>query len=216
MSKQFLILTAQVGTKGRIVEPSVKFDNADYIAFTDKKIDSKVWQIKDYLNFSTIDTWKHRRNAKVFKVLSTLMFPQYEYIIWHDSISKLIIDPKEIIKNREHLDLLFFKHPVRSCIYKEIQIVTELKYDKKETLVEQEKFYLDNNFPSDQGLTHCNIFIKKNTHETKTLELMWWEQICKFSSRDQCSLSFCLHQMKKTNLQYEVLSFQQKCLWFKR
>ena len=215
MAKQFLILTAQVGGKGRIVDPPEAFDNADYILFTDKKVESKIWQIKDYLNFSTIDpAWKHRRNAKVFKVLSTLMFPQYEYIIWHDSVNKLIVDPKDIIKNREHLDLFLFIHPWRSCIYKEIQACTELGYDKKEILVEQEKFYLDNNFPSDQGLIHADVFIKKNTPKTNILELMWWEQICKFSSRDQCSLSFCLHQMKKTNFQYEVLSFEQKSSWF--
>ena len=51
MAKQFLILTAQVGGKGRIVDPPEAFDNADYILFTDKKVESKIWQIKDYLNF---------------------------------------------------------------------------------------------------------------------------------------------------------------------
>jgi len=40
-------------------------------------------------------------------------------------------------------------------------------------------------------------FIVKTTNAVKELQLMWWEQITKFSSRDQISFPFCLWRMEK-------------------
>ena len=45
------------------------------------------------------------------------------------------------------------------------------------------------------GLFELPTFVLKNTPKIKELCLMWWEQICKYSSRDQLSLPYVLHRL---------------------
>lgn len=204
MQKKFLIVTAAIGEKGEIKDPEHVWDCADYIAYTNKETNSKIWQLRNPISFSTIDKWKDRRNAKIYKVLSTILFPNYEYIIWHDADSEVIKNPEEIIKGKEHIELFLNRHPRRDCIYKEFDRVKEVKLDCEHLLSQHKEFYLKEKIPAQQGLTEMKAFIRRNTPNVTKLELMWWEQICKYSSRDQCSFFFCLEKMKKDNLQYVI------------
>ncbi len=124
------------------------------------------------------------------------MFHYYEYIIWHDAAATLISDPKLFIEEHGDFDLLIGNHPWNNCIYKEIEAVKKLSYDFPETMDAQRDFYMKNNMPRDFGLWWTSSFVIRNTQLMKELQLMWWEQLCKFSSRDQCSLPYCIYKMK--------------------
>jgi hypothetical protein len=91
-----LILTAVTNSKDNLTNPYVVFDNCDYIAYTDKKYNVKTWEQRSIYEFSHIDNFNHRRNAKIIKVLSTILFPEYEYIVWVDANRQLIINPEMI------------------------------------------------------------------------------------------------------------------------
>ena len=193
MSK-FLILTANLGNKDILVDPLEKFDNCDYVAIVDRKYNTNIWEQYSYFDFSNIDDFKSRRNAKIYKVLSTLIFPQYEYIFWHDANHQLKYDPQLILDEYGDFDLLLFNHPHRDCCYKEMELISG-RLDSQSNIFQQHQHYQNQGMPKEFGLYEMTCYLKKNDPIITTFELMWWEQICKFSSRDQCSLTYCLWKL---------------------
>ena len=194
--KKFLVLTSITDGKDKLIDPPKVFDNCDYIAFVDKEYDVKVWEQRPVLKFSSLDKYFNRRNAKTYKILSALMFPQYEYIIWEDGNHQLKMDPQLIIDEYgEDNDILLFKHPDRKCTYEEMQAVSHWQLDNRELVEAQFRYYKSLGVPEKLGLYEMSTFIVKTTDATKEFQLMWWEQINKFSSRDQISLPFCLWKM---------------------
>jgi hypothetical protein len=199
MSSKFLILTANVGDRDNLVDPLVKYPNCDYLAITDNINECKIWNQVHPLSFSNIDNYNHRRNAKIYKVLSSILYPDYEYIIWSDANHQLNEDPENILKEYGDFDLLLFKHPHRDCCFDEMNIVKQ-HLDDPYLVQTQYNHYLNKGMPRNFGLTEMTCFIKKNNDKIKKLDMMWWEQICKFSSRDQCSFTYCVWSMRNDNL----------------
>jgi hypothetical protein len=190
--KKFLVLTSNIGDKNILKDPKQKFDNCDYLAFVDKEYDVNIWKQMPAFKYSLIDNFTYRRNAKPYKILSSLLFKEYEYVIWCDSNKNLNCDPEEIIKKYGDFDLLLFKHPERQCLFQEMKICAKWGLDDINLFKQQAQFYFDQGMPTDYGLFEMTIFIKKNSPKIMNFDLMWWEQISKFSSRDQCSLTYCL------------------------
>jgi hypothetical protein len=200
--KKFLLLTSITNNKDTLTDPKFVFDNCDYVAITDRKYDVNIWKQEPILRFSTIDEYHHRRNAKIYKILNNILFPNYEYIIWIDGTHELKVNPQDILNEYGEADLYCFNHPVRNCVLKEIKAVINLDDIKK--LEQQYKFYIQNKMPKNYGLMELSSFMIHNNPKIKILSLAWWEQICKFSSRDQCSLPYCLWQMEKNNLKVDI------------
>jgi hypothetical protein len=193
---KFLVLTAIAGNKCILRDPIQKFDNCDYLAFVDTKFDVNIWNQKPLIEYTTIDNFKNRRNAKIYKILSSILFNSYEYIIWCDGNKNLNVNPESILQKYGDGDLYFFKHPERNCIYREIHTCCTLGLDDPNLLKTQAFFYASQNMPEYYGLFEVPTFIKKVSEKIMKFDLMWWEQILKFSSRDQCSLNYCLWKMK--------------------
>ena len=203
--KKFLVLTAISGKKDKLKDPPTAFENCNYLAFVEEiDPDIKIWNQQVLLPFSSIDCYENRRNAKIYKILSTLLFPSYSYIIWSDGTHQLNTDPAKIIQEYGDADMYVFTHFDRACIYQEMQEIINLRLDNCSTIHQQYSFYKRQDFPENFGLYELSSFIKKNTNSTKRLEMMWWEQICKFSSRDQCSFPFCLWMLKKQQINIKV------------
>lgn len=190
--KKFLIVTSITNDRDTLVDPPDRFDNCDYVAYVDKKYDVKIWEQKNIYNFSGIDKYNHRRNAKPYKILSTLMFPEYEYIIWEDGNHQLKKNPQLMIDEYGDNEFYLFKHPDRECAYDEIKACINWKLDDTYNLHGQYNLYRYNGFPSNYGLFELSTFMVKNTFNVKELQLMWYEQINRFSSRDQISFPYCI------------------------
>jgi hypothetical protein len=189
---RYLILTSITGGKDELLSPAVKFDDCDYLAFVDERFNVPVWEQREAVSFSSIDKFTARRNAKVYKILASNLFPQYEYIIWQDGNHHIAKHPRDIVAEYGDFDLLCFKHPDRNCCYEEILAVARWRLDEPENLVSQAKFYMGQNFPKESGLFELSTFIRKASPVLREFELSWWEQICKFCSRDQISFPYIL------------------------
>jgi hypothetical protein len=201
MKKKFLILTTAIG-KGDI-NTFEKFDNCDYILITDRKTSEEIrnmWDIVSPINFSTIDRYTNRRNSKIYKVLSTILYPEYEYIIWIDSNFKLMVNPQTLIDEYTYnVDLILFNYPggiLDTCVYDELDRIQKSALDDIKNINAQRHFYDYVNMPKNFGLYAMGCFVKKNTPAVKLFEFMWWEQINKFCSRDQCSVSYCIWKLQ--------------------
>ena len=51
-------------------------------------------------------------------------------------------------------------------------------------------------------LLQFSMFITTNSHESMLMRLIWWELICKFSSRDQISGPYAI---KKSKISYHII-----------
>ena len=188
------ILTASVGANP-LNDPPI-WDGVDYHAFVDKKLlGHPVWKTHECVQFSSDPIYSNRRNAKIYKILPHLILPNYDYYFWTDSTHIVEENPYKIIDEYlKNNDIAVFNHPHRNCIYNEAKFIIDIKYDHENLVESQMEFYQDMNYPKNNGLYELSSRVQRNTPEIQRMSLMWWEQICMFSSRDQLSFPFCLHK----------------------
>lgn len=192
------VVTAMVGGKDRLLDPTVVAPGVDYLAFTDRPIECVTWQRREAPLWSDDPRFARRRNAKLPKILTTLMLPEYDYSIWLDANVTLRADPRKIVSR--HLSdrqacLAVFGHPTRDCVYAEAKAVLSLRLDRPATVKAQMNWYREHGLPPHAGLAACRFLVRRHGPRTMEMDLAWWEQICRFSSRDQLSLPFVLHRL---------------------
>jgi len=194
------VLTSSVGSN-ELIEPPFLFSGVDYYAFVDEeKVDVKgAWNRKKVIDFSSDPVYKNRRNAKVYKILPHLFVPDYDYYIWIDSTHYVAVDPFDIIKEfLVNSDIALFKHPERSCVYEESELIKDINFDHHSLVDSQIEFYESMGFPKNYGLYELSCRIQRNTLKIKEAMLSWWEMICMYSSRDQLSLPYILRKYNIT------------------
>jgi hypothetical protein len=175
--------------------PIILNNNIEYHAFVDKEIyqTSSVsgWYKHKALEFTSYNEFKERRNVKIYKILPFLFLPGFDYYVYIDATHRLEKEPEEIIsKYLKNSDIACFKHSHQTCAYKEAQIVKEINFDREDLIDSQIDFYKKENYPLENGLFELPARIQKNTEQIQRMSLMWWELICKYSSRDQISFPF--------------------------
>ena len=137
-------------------------------------------------------------------MLPHLFMPDYDYYIWMDAVHKLLKHPKDIIENylADDFDLGLFDHPSdRYCAYLEGQQVVNYGIDNPKYIANQLQLYTDQGLPHKYCLYEMACFVRKNNPATQKFGFMWWEQVCRFSSRDQIALPYVLWRMQE-----EILS----------
>lgn len=193
------IVTSLCGDKESLCNPSVIFPNADYHAFVSRPHAPSHWIQHQALAFSNDPKYANRRNAKIYKIIPQLFLPGYDYYIWVDVSHDVVVNPEVLCATYlERSQIACFKHTQRQCIYEEAKILTELKYDHPELLNSQIEFYRSKNYPINNGLFELSTFIRKNTPEIMNMQLKWWDNICRYSSRDQLSFMYAMWECGMT------------------
>ena len=198
MSKSTIaVVTSSIGTNN-LITPEKWLDKVDYHAFVEPhqlSVDD-MWHRHEYVSFSLDPKYKNRRDAKIYKICPHLFLPGYDYYIWMDATHTLEADPEELIeKYLKGSEIAVFQHPERDCVYEEANLVKQIGFDHANLIEDQLDFYREMEYPEHNGLYELPVRIQKNNGRTKQLGLMWWEQICMFSSRDQISFPFVCEQL---------------------
>ncbi len=189
------ILTSLCGSREHLSNPVVIHNNVDYYAFVDENNiqPNVVWKQQVAFDFTTDERFKFRRNAKIYKVLPFLFAPGYDFYFWVDVSHDVVEDPFKICETYMRDNMFgFFRHTSRNCIYKEANELLRLNYDHCDNITRQVEFYKSQKYPENNGLFELSTFITKNCKEVNETCLTWWEQICRYASRDQISLPFSL------------------------
>jgi len=189
------IVTALCGNRETLNNPSVIHENVDYHAFVDHDfVTPTIWKKHQIFHFANDGRFSNRRNAKIYKVMPQLFLPGYDFYFWVDVSHDVVANPFKVCE--EYLsgdnDIALFKHNQRNCIYDEAKLLKELNYDHHDNIDRQINYYADRGYPVQNGLYELPVSIRKNTHRVNLLNIKWWEHICRFSSRDQLSMPFCL------------------------
>lgn len=136
--------------------------------------------------------------AKRYKVLPHLFFPDAEITVWHDGNIWLKRPADELVAT--HLgdaDLAVFCHPYRRTIWEEFAVLrrAEGRFNVpflQDQLREQEAQYRAEGVPDVLPLFECNFLIRRRSPAMARVMDAWWAQICRWQWRDQVSFPYVL------------------------
>ena len=188
------VYTAIAGEKNLLTTPETVYPDVSYIAFVDRPYDCDVWEQRELIDFSLDVRFRNRRNAKIYKINPELFLPEHDVSVWIDPTHELFSHPREFIERHallESTDIAVFRHSARSCVYDEGEFVKTVGWKEHEHLLDMQlENYRDSGFPRGFGLFELMVIIRRNCQSTWRFNRCWWEQICKYSSRDQLSFPF--------------------------
>jgi hypothetical protein len=107
------------------------------------------------------------------------------------------MDPQKICK--EYLrdnDIALFDHPYRNCAYEEAIVCAQTKIEVARYAQDTVNFLQSENYPQNNGLYEMSCFVRKNNEITQKMGYMWFELMCRLSSRDQVTFPYVLHELK--------------------
>jgi hypothetical protein len=179
--------------KHKLHIPKKTYSNADYFAFVDEAHNGVTgWKQVICPSFSLDEKYKGRRDAKIYKIMPQAFLPDYDYWIWVDPTHEVVVDPAAICRSLGDKDMGVFKHTDRNCAYQEASEVLRLGVDHADVLLKQVEYFLGQGYPKNNGLYELPVSVRKNTKGIRRMNMMWWELICRCSSRDQISFPFVL------------------------
>ena len=186
-----VIYTAISGNYDQLREPEFIPEGCDFVCFTDGRYNSKTWKIVN-VEMSDRDPC---RGAKIYKVLPHKFLPEYEYSIWIDGNIVLKGDaPSLIRKYLKKACIAFYGHHRRDCIFEEAEVCIEENKDDPDMITKQMDFYRKEGYPENNGLVTCSVILRRNSPEVNKNDEDWWEQIGKYSRRDQLSFNYVAYQ----------------------
>ncbi|MBI96841.1 hypothetical protein CL656_06835 [bacterium] len=169
-----------------------KIENINYFSFLNKKDFNTAlnsgWDPIEIPSSTFYNKFKHRREAKIAKVLLPYLLPNYDVYIWHDPYCELKQELIELIYQSDinKYDVLCFTHRFRKNPSEEI---FECLKARKDSFYKLCSYWIElkKRGHTKLPLYELTSFVLFNTPEVRKLSLLWWEDICRFSSRDQLS-----------------------------
>ncbi|KAL7186302.1 hypothetical protein ACSBR2_028111 [Camellia fascicularis] len=156
-----------------------------------------LWRIVVVCNIPYTDP---RRNGKVPKLLLHRLFPNVRYSIWIDGKLQLVVDPYQILERflwRQNATFAISRHYRRFDVFEEAEANKAAgKYDnasinyqieiyKKEGLTP----YSDAKLPITSDVPEGCVIIKEHIPITNLFTCLWFDEVDRFTSRDQLSFS---------------------------
>ncbi|TCW60163.1 glycosyltransferase domain-containing protein [Treponema sp. J25] len=191
VKNKLVVYTALFGDYDNLIDPPQKYNECDFICFTDQKhMTSDIWEIRLIENCDLPPNMMNRK----YKVLPHLFLSEYEWSLYVDANIAILGNPLDLAKKYlSQYDMAVPKHFARECVYdeaKECVILGKTKYD--ETQKQMDK-YKNEGFPKNFGLGENNILFRKHNSE-KIMKLMndWWHELNIHTKRDQLSLAYVL------------------------
>jgi len=195
--KKFALYTALFGKIGRGVHtPLVSIPDVDRSCFTDLDIKHDFYQIRK-MNLDPLAAVRRQRFIKI--CIPDEIFDNYEHSVYVDCKRNSVIDFEWLLNFMEPgSDLVTRRHKTRDCVYSEGRICIDKRIDDEATILKQLDFYRSKNYPVHNGLHYSFILLRRHTKKLKEFSRLWWEQLEKYSFRDQISLPYVAwkHNMK--------------------
>ncbi|XP_008797009.1 uncharacterized protein LOC103712303 [Phoenix dactylifera] len=150
-----------------------------------------------------------RLNGKIPKMLSHRLFPEARYSIWVDSKSQFRRDPLGVLEAllwRTNSILAISEHGARSSLYDEGRaIVKKHKATPEEVEVQLSQYWQDGipdekRFNGKKALAEASVIVREHTPMTNLFMCLWFNEVVRFTSRDQLSFPYVLRRLKMPGL----------------
>ena len=189
-SKKICIYTSLFGDFSTLVDPLYKSENIDYICFSDKHIESKIWDVRIVKSVYS----DNNLDAKHYKLFPWKYLKEYDYSLFVDANTIILADMNILInKYLSSENFVMWKHPERSDLYDEAEVILQILRHSPTKIIEQVKSYKKDGLTTLTGLVEGS-FIWRTHHDIKLKKFMddWWNEIKKHSKRDQLSLIYLM------------------------
>ena len=193
-----LIYTCNYGNYDKVHEPTIKTPGWDYVMVTDNpKLKSRVWDI--LYHKSSLSNFLASREPKL---KHNMLFADYGLSIYVDAAVRVCVDLDDFIKDKmsDSADMAISQHPVRHCVYDEIEACVVHKRLSEEKAKQIRLKYMGADIPKSEGLVQCDIIIRKHDRTNLDYFCRQWFEATKFSMRDQLAFMYTYHK-------YRVMSF---------
>ena len=159
----------------------------DHILITDNDIAPPGWIVKKVNTPLPVFL-----AARYCYINSHRFVSEYDYSIMIGGQIRINADLDKFIENYIDLsiDINLMKHPCRTCIYKEAQIVMDVNLDTKENVIPHMEKYREDGFPENFGLSACGIICRRSNDVVAKHNDLWWNEVLNGSYRDQLSFDY--------------------------
>ncbi|XP_024027771.1 uncharacterized protein LOC21404106 [Morus notabilis] len=146
-----------------------------------------------------------RLNGKIPKMLGHRLFPHARYSIWVDSKSQFRRDPLGVLEAllwRTNSVLAISEHGARSSVYDEAKAVVKKNKAGPEEVEVQLTRYRHDGLPEDKrfngkkALSEASVIVREHTSLTNLYMCLWFNEVVRFTSRDQLSFPYVLWRLK--------------------
>jgi hypothetical protein len=179
------------------LSPHPEVPDTDFICFSDVALDRGDWQVRPI--DASVKKLSPRMQAKFHKV-----FPprEYDWSIWLDGSYRLRTHMEAAHWLRYSLvagspsGFGLYRHPARNCLYDETAHSMALrKCSEIRSLLEaQARSYAEQGHPKASGLWLGGALCRKKDPGIDRIMERWWDEITRWTWRDQISLAFVLHE----------------------
>ncbi|POO03194.1 hypothetical protein TorRG33x02_012550 [Trema orientale] len=146
-----------------------------------------------------------RLNGKIPKMLAHRLFPRAKYSIWVDSKSQFRRDPLGVLEAllwRSNSVLAISEHGARCSVYDEAKAVVKKNKAKPDEVEVQLTQYRNDGLPEDKrfngkkALAEASVIVREHTPVTNLFMCLWFNEVVRFTSRDQLSFPYVLWRLK--------------------
>lgn len=187
--EKIIVYTSITGNYDELNEPLVKSSNIEYVCFTNNRnLTSKVWNI-EYISSEILNDMYLAKRVKLFP---DEFLSGFNTSVWVDGKFQIVGDINEyIMLYQKTKPILCFPHFERACVYEEAAKCIADGIGNKEDIVHQVANYERQRYPFDNGLYEMGCIVRNhNDEEVKKMMFSWWEEIRKYSFRDQISFPY--------------------------
>lgn len=189
ITSPIVVYTCITGHYDNLLEPLFIDNNIEYICFTNNHdIKSSKWNV-EYVSSRLMD---NIYLSKRFKLFPNEFFGEYDLSIWVDG-SILIKQSLQsyILKYKKNMPMICFPHSVRNCIYEEAAECIRCRKGDRIKILQQCSDYFREGYPINNGLYEMGCIVREHNNP-RVIKLMedWWQQIQKYSHRDQISFPY--------------------------
>lgn len=174
-------------------------EEAGNVLSPDRKIG--LWRIVIVKNLPFAD---QRKNGKIPKMLGHRLFPNAQFSIWTDSKSQFRRDPLGVLETllwRSGSDFAISEHGARSCVYKEAVAIVQKHKALPEEVDIQLNAYRSEGMPENlridghKALAEASVIVREHTAATNLFMCVWFNEVMRFTARDQLSFPYVLHRL---------------------
>ncbi|CAI5468435.1 unnamed protein product [Closterium sp. Yama58-4] len=153
-----------------------------------------------------------RRTGKIPKLLTHRLFPNAKYSMWIDSKLRLFVDPLAILERflwRGGFEYAISNHYDRHCVWEEVERNKKLGKYNATVIDEQFEAYKADGLtmfnPTDpnnlliSNVPEGSVIIRAHTAAANLFSCLWFNEVDRFTSRDQLSFAYTYLKMARTS-----------------
>jgi hypothetical protein len=170
-----------LGPYDDLKEPTIKSEGWDYIMYTDQDFESDIWEIRKIQVEGD-----PQRLARKIKILFH-EYIEHEESLWLDAAFHIRSDLNLHWNKFYHEPFCVPEHPLRNCIYREIESCIANGRGNKDELIHQRETYRKEGVKPLQGIITSGVMMRNR----KAIELCqdWYQELGNFSVRDQVAFA---------------------------